>query len=153
MYLIIIALLAFIVVFTIGMYTISVVTSKFVTRTIQARLRALEQLTNEQVPDDWLRPFQRRVMTLHRASADDARLAQLGQKLQKRCLRRLEEMIRYTTNINLTDSKETQQEIVTILKAQQAVWESRKGREWITHVEALDDSNTLVETQENDLNV
>ena len=141
-------LVAFIIVLTTSMYVLSVLASKMVTRAVQTRLRALEQITNGQIPDDWLRPFQRRVVKLRQASANEAQFARLGKRIQQQCVRRLDEMTRYTTNINFADGETTRRNIIETLKTQQQTWPTKGWSDWITSVETLD---TPKENQEADL--
>ncbi|HOT91329.1 MAG TPA: hypothetical protein PLJ78_12525 [Anaerolineae bacterium] len=133
-----IILIVFVVVMVSGMYGFSVLASKLVTHAIQIRLKAVEQITAGRVPDDWLRPFQRRVATLRQTAAEEARFSRLSKHIQRRCLRNLDEMIRFTTRINYTDSAATQKELIGILNTYQEAWAARDWREWITDVENLD---------------
>jgi hypothetical protein len=131
-------LVMFIVIMTGSMYGLSVIASKVVTRAIQERLRALQQLTEGRVPADWLKPFRRRAAALRQKATGDAQLARLARRIQKHCMRLLDEMTRYTANVNMADSEITQKEMIAYLKAQQAAWPTKDWREWIAHVEALD---------------
>ncbi len=133
-----IALLAFVAVMVGGMYGFSVLASKMVTHAIQTRLKALEQITNEQIPDDWLRPFRRRVAALRQTAADEGRFSRLSGRIQRHCLRNLDEMIRFTTRVNYTDSAATQKELLGILNTHRETWAAKEWRAWITHVEDLD---------------
>ncbi len=137
-----ILLIVFVAVMTGGMYGFSKLASKMVTRAIQDRLHALQEVVEGRIPDVWLRPFQRRVATLRDNTASEARLARLGKRIQKYCLRHLDEMTRYVTNINMVDSEVTQQEIVGLLKTYQQTWPGKDWREWIAAVERLDIPDT-----------
>ncbi|HQE93109.1 MAG TPA: hypothetical protein PLQ66_10050 [Anaerolineae bacterium] len=138
-------LVVFIIVMTGSMYGLSVLASKMVTRSIQERLKALQQITAGQVPANWLKPFQKRVAALRRRPAGDVQFARLGKRIQQHCLRLLDEMTRYTTNIHMADSETTQKEMVAYLKAQQAAWPAKDWRDWIAYVEALDTSSAVSE--------
>jgi hypothetical protein len=129
---------AFIAVMTGGLYGFSKLASNMVTRAIHERLHALEEIVEGEVPDAWLKRFQRRAAALRGNDASEAQFARLGKRVQKRCLRNIDEMIRYVTNINLADSETTQKQIVAELKAQQQAWLAKDWREWVAHVEALD---------------
>lgn len=136
-----IALIAFVVVLSGGMYGFSVLASKMLTRAIQDRLHALQEIVEGRIPDVWLKPFRRRTAALRRNAAGEARFARLGKRIQKRCLHHLEEMTQYTSKINFTDSELTQKEIVALLKTYQRTWPAKDWREWIAAVEALDTSS------------
>ncbi|MBN2390977.1 MAG: hypothetical protein JXR84_09645 [Anaerolineae bacterium] len=136
---------AFIAVMTVGMYGFSKLASKMVTRAIHERLQALEAIVKGEIPDAWLKPFQRRAAALHRNAASEAQSSRLGARIQKRCLRNLDEMTRYVTNVNIADTETTHKTIIADLKAQQQTWLAKEWREWIAHVEALD---TLRATEE-----
>jgi len=119
------------------MYGFSKLASKMVTNAIHGRLHALQEIVEGKVPADWLKPFQRRVAALRRNAASEGQFTRLGKRIQKRCLRNLDEMTRYITNINITDTEATHREIIAYLKAQQQTWPAKDWREWIAHVEAL----------------
>lgn len=133
-----ILLLIFIVVMTGSMYAFTKLASKMVTHAIQDRLHALQAVVEGRIPDVWLKPFQRRVATLRRNAASEAQFARLAKRIQQRCLRNLDEMMRYITNINMVDSEMTKQEIVGLLKRYQQTWPAKDWREWIAAVETLD---------------
>ncbi len=142
-----IILLVFVAVMTGGMYGFTKLASKMVTRAIQDRLHALQALVEGRIPDVWLKPFRRRVATLRRNTASEAQFARLGARIQKHCLRNLDEMTRYVTNINMVDSEVTKQEIVGFLKTYQQTWPAKDWREWIAGVEALDTPRATGEDQ------
>ncbi len=131
-------LIVFIAVITGGMFGFSKLASKMVTRAIQNRLHALQAIVEGKIPDVWLKPFQRRSTTLRRNAASEAQFVRLGGRIQKHCLRNLDEMTRYITNVNMTDSETTHKEIVSLLKSYQQTWPAKDWRDWIAHVEALD---------------
>ncbi len=141
-------LIMFIAIMTGSMYGLTVLASKMVTRAIQDRLRALQQITEGRVPAAWLKPFQKRVAALRGRSAGDAQFAQLGGRIQRHCLNLLDEMTRYITKINFTDSEVTRGEIVGLLKAYQKAWPAKDWHAWIADVEGLD---TPSATSENDV--
>ena len=142
-----ILLIVFIAVMTGGMYGFSKLASNMVTRAIQGRLHALEEIVEGQIPTDWLAPFERRVAALRRNAAGDAQFARLGGRIRKRCLRNIDEMTRYITNVNMADTEATHKEIIANLKAQQQAWVAKDWREWIAHVEALDTPRATAEEQ------
>jgi hypothetical protein len=142
-----VVLIVFIVVITGGMLAFSRLASKMVTRAIQERLHALQEIVEGGVPHAWLRPFRRRVVALRRHTASTAQRARLGKRIQKHCLRNLEEMLRYVTNVNLADSETTHKQLIADLKAQQQTWLARDEHTWIAHVEALDVSRATEEEQ------
>ena len=133
----ILGFLGFIVVFTLMIYWANTFTSKYVMRVLDARLTDMEQIVNDnQVPDAWLRPFRRKLAAMRRTGTDDAKLTRLSQQTQKRCLRKLEEMIRYATEANFADSRETKNVVVVALKAQREVWEAMDWPAWIDLLDA-----------------
>ncbi len=138
-----IILIVFVVVMVGGMYGFSTLASKMVTRAIQDRLRALQQITEGQVPADWLKPFRKRVAALRRRAASDAQFARLGDRIEQRCLSRLDEMTRFTAKVNYADSEATQKDLIGLLKAYQQAWPAKNWRDWIAHVEALDMPSTM----------
>lgn len=140
-------LIVFVAVMTGGMYGFTKLASKMVTRAIQDRLHALQEVVEGRIPDIWLRPFQRRVATLRNNTAREAQFARLGGRIQKHCLRHLDEMTRYVTNINMVDSETTKQEIVDLLKRYQQTWPAKDWREWIAVVETLDTPRATEEEQ------
>lgn len=129
---IILGFLGFIVAFTLMMYWANTLTSKYITRLLDTRFTSMEQIVNDnRVPDAWLRPFRQKLTSVRRNGGGDERLTRLGQRTQKRCLRQLEAMIRYATEANFTDTRETKNTIVTTLKAQRDVWETMDWPAWI----------------------
>jgi hypothetical protein len=142
--------IAFIAVMTVGVYGFNKLASKIVTRAIHERLHALQEIVEGRVPDVWLKPFQRRVAALRRNAASEVQFTRLGKRIQKRCLRNLNEMTRYVTNVNIADTETTHKEIIADLKAQQQTWPAKDWREWIAHVEALD-APRATEEEETDL--
>ncbi len=142
-----IILLVFVAVMTGGIYGFTKLASKMVTRAIQDRLHALQEIVEGRIPDAWLKPFQRRVVALRHSAASEVQFARLGARIQKRCLRNLDEMTRYTSNINFTDSEVTKQEIVALLRAYRQTWPNKDWREWVAHVEALATPRTTEEEQ------
>ena len=149
-YPLLILLVLFIVVMTVGLYGLSMVASKIVTRAVQDRLHALQQITEGKVPDVWLKPFRRRAATLRKKAAGDAQFKRLGQRIQKLCLRNLDEMTRYVTSVNMTDSETTHREVIALLKAYQRAWTTKDWRAWIADVEALDTARAT-KTARNDV--
>ncbi len=131
-------LIVFVAVMTGGMYGFTKLASKMVTRAIQDRLHALQEIVEGRIPDVWLRPFQRRVAALRRNAASEAQCARLGGRIQKHCLRHLDEMTRCVTSIKIADTEATHREILADLKAYQQTWPAKDWREWIAAVEALD---------------
>lgn len=139
--------LALIAVMTGGMYGFSKLASKIVTRAIQERLHTLQEIVEGRIPAVWLSPFQRRVAALHRNAASEAQFARLGGRIQQRCLRNLDEMTRYITNVNMADTEATHKAIIADLKAQQQAWSAKNWREWIAAVDTLDMSRATEEEQ------
>jgi len=142
-----IVLIVFVVVLTGGMYGFSVLASKLLTCAIQDRLHALQEIVEGRVPDVWLKPFRRRTAALRRKGASEAQFTRLAKRIQKRCLRHLEEMTQYTSKINFTDSELTQKEIVGLLQTYRQTWTTKDWREWIAAVEALDTPRESKEDQ------
>ncbi len=133
-----ILLVVFIVVMTGSMYVLSVIATNMVTRALRERLWTLQQITEGKVPANWLKPFRKRVAMLRRRVAGDAQFARLGEYIGKRCLSRLDEMTRFTANVNYADSVATQKDLVELLKTYQQAWGAKDWRDWIAAVEALD---------------
>jgi len=144
-----IALIAFVAVLTGGMYGFSVLASKLLTHAIQDRLHALQDIVEGRIPDVWLKPFRRRAEVLRRNAASEAQFIRLAKRIQKRCLHHLDEMTRYTTSVNFTDSELTQKEIVALLQRYQKIWATKDWRAWIAAVEALDTLRPAEEDQTN----
>ena len=142
-----ILLIVFVAVMTGGMYGFSKLASKMVTRAIQERLHALQEVVEGRIPDVWLKPFQGRIATLRRNAASEAQLARLGKRIQKQCLRNLDEMTRYITNVNIADSEATHRGILADLKSRRQTWPAKDWREWIAAVEALDAPRATEEEQ------
>jgi hypothetical protein len=140
-------LVVFVVVVAGGMFIFSKLASKMVTHAIQDRLHALQEIVEGRIPDVWLRPFQRRVTALRSKAASEAQFARLGRRIQKYCLRNLDEMTRYITNIKIADTEATHRTILADLKAQQQAWPAKDWREWIAHVEELDTPHPIEEDQ------
>ena len=133
----ILGFLGFIVAFTLMVYSANVITSKYVTRILDARFTSMEQIVNDKrVPEAWLHPFRQRLTSARRNGGSDAKLARLGRQTQKRCLRKLEAMIRYATEANFTDTRSTKNIVTTTLKAQRDVWETMDWSAWIDLLDA-----------------
>lgn len=92
---------------------------------LDARVRACEQIANyQQIPEAWLQPFRERAALLHRAGNDADAQAKLGALAKKRCLRQLDELIRFYEHTNLVDSAETRRTLLATLREQRARWET-----------------------------
>lgn len=130
-------IIGFSVLFALTMYWANKLTEKYVVRIMDTRFTSLEQIVNDKrVPDAWLRPFRKKLAKARNAGANDVKLTRLGQQTQQRCLRELEEMIRYATDVNFTDTRETKSVIIAELKAQRELWETMDWQAWIAVLDA-----------------
>ncbi|MBN1873027.1 MAG: hypothetical protein JXA33_02275 [Anaerolineae bacterium] len=112
-----------IVVFSIGLYLMSRWAASYVERIVQGRLDAMEELVNRKhIPEVWLRPFQEQLTKYQEKGADEKKIARVKQKAQKRCLRRIDELIKYVENVNFTDGGETKAALLNTLHTYQETW-------------------------------
>lgn len=124
-----IGFVAFVAVFTLLAYLASRWMSSYVQRNIEGRLRALDRIVNEeQVPEEWLSSFRKRVSRLKQAGATPRQLAVLSGLARKRCLANIAELIRYVESTGLADTPETKQLMLSSLREQEERW--RDDRAW-----------------------
>lgn len=123
----ILAFLAFVVVFTLLMYGVTRWASKFVHQQISERLDAIEQIVNqERVPETWLARYRKRAVRLAEAGASEEQIRKLSEIARKRSLANLQELIRFVDARNLADTEATKQLMLRSLREQEARWEDQE---------------------------
>ena len=82
----ILGFLGFIVAFTLMVYSANVITSKYVTRILDARFTSMEQIVNDKrVPEAWLHPFRQRLTSaLYRHPVDEEHCHHRAQSTTRR---------------------------------------------------------------------
>lgn len=126
--------LALILFFTLMAYLVGKVVSRYVRNVITARLEAIDQIVNEeQVPENWLRRYRRRVARLRESSADERQIVPLKRLARKRALANVEELIRYVKETGVTKDPETKRMVVAELEQQAERW--RDDETWDALIE------------------
>ena len=138
---VLLAFLAFVVVFTLLVFFVNRWLSSYIRGHISGRLEAIDQIVNqEQVPDAWLRSHRRRARKLKAAGATDQQLLALSRLARKQCLANIRELIRYAEDVKFTDSEATRHFMSDELRTQERRWQDDK--EWY----ALVDFSSAMET-------
>lgn len=98
---------------------------RYARRAYQARLREIDRIVNqEQVPQDWLRPYLSQIVRLQDGKGTDVQIPQLTEIARKRCLANIRELIRYVERANVTRSEAANAHLLDSLREQEARWQS-----------------------------
>lgn len=124
MWWLILAFIAFVLLFTLVMYFLTRWSTGFVERQITERLEAIDQIVNEeQVPNVWLATYRQQARKLEEGGATQAQIHALSGVARKRCLANIHELIRFVESRKLTDTEATQQLMLRSLREQALRWE------------------------------
>ena len=97
-------------------------------RLIESRFQAAENIANEErVPPGWLRSFQRRRDRILRARGSEVQVQGAVERARRRCLRRLDGLIRFFEHSAFVDTPSTRHQLLRTLRAQRERWQ---GEEW-----------------------
>jgi hypothetical protein len=92
-------------------------------RVINARLNSAEILVNEgKLPEDWVQPFREQIEGIRLKGGSESDMKRVGHRARQRCLRNLDNTIKFFQERNVTDSEDTRQFLLGSLK---------KRRDWV----------------------
>ena len=75
---------------------------------LQSKFQAADTITNEErVPKEWLRSFRRRADRIRRMGGGAERLQRMAERTRKRCLRKLDSLLRFFEHSAFVDSPST----------------------------------------------
>lgn len=98
-------------------------------RLVESRFRAAESIANEErVPQEWLRSFRRRLDRIERAGGSEARVARSVERARRRCLRRVDDLMRFFEGSPYVDTPSVRHQLLRALQSQRERWE---GEEWL----------------------
>jgi hypothetical protein len=79
-------------------------------------------IVNEgKLPEAWVRPFCRRIEAIRRKGGSESKMERVGHQARQRCLRKLDGLIKFFRERNVTDSEETRKFLLTSLQ-ERRVW-------------------------------
>ena len=88
-------------------------------RLIGARLSDAEHIVNEgRPPEAWVQPYRERIEAIRGKGGSDSKIERVGRRARQRCLRNLDNTIKFFQERNVTDSEKTRQFLLTTLKKQ-----------------------------------
>lgn len=88
-------------------------------RIIGARLSDAEHIVNEgKLPEVWVQPYRERIEVIQSKGGSDSKIERVGRQARQRCLRNLDNTIRFFQERNVTDSEKTRQLLLASLKKQ-----------------------------------
>lgn len=97
--------------------------NRYVTRDLEDRLRAIQVIINEKnVPEFWRAPFIKKIAALRLKEGTSTQFAQIEEKAKQRCLRQMDDLIKYCENFRLTDGADTQKSMLDELRQHRARW-------------------------------
>ena len=73
----------------------------------------------EKLPEAWLQPFRERIDAIQRKDGSEKRIDRVGHKARQRCLRSLDNLIKFFEKREITDNEQTRQLMLTSLQQQQ----------------------------------
>jgi hypothetical protein len=86
-------------------------------RAIGSRLSDAEHIVNEgKLPEAWVQPFRERIEGIRGKGGPESKLERVGHQARLRCLRNLDDMIKFFQERNVTDGEETRQFLLRSLK-------------------------------------
>ena len=92
-------------------------------RIINSRLNNAEILVNEgKLPEDWMQPFREQIEGIRLQSGSEDKMERVGHRARQRCLRNMDDTIKFFQERNVTDSEDTRQFLLSSLK---------ERRDWI----------------------
>jgi hypothetical protein len=104
-------------------------------RIIGSRLSDAEHIVNEgHLPEAWVQPFRERIDAIQRKGGSESKTERVGHQARQRCLRNLDDMIKFFQERNVTDGEDTRQFLLTSLKERRdwvatASWQALLGPE------------------------
>jgi hypothetical protein len=102
-------------------------------RSVESRFRAAEQIVNdEQVPEEWLCPFRRRINAIRRRAGSEERVATVAGRARARCLHKLDALIGYFQSSPFVSDKGARRTLLRSLQVQRNRWLSA---DWVSLTE------------------
>jgi len=132
-----------IVVFVGITYLANHLLSVYIGRMIGGRLDDIDQLVNEEkVPGLWLQPFRQKFIAARRSGADAEALARIGEHARQQCLRKLDDLLKYSEYVRLADTPETKELVLDSLRVQRTRWVEMTGAAWMAYALQTEDVAT-----------
>ena len=123
MLLAIIALGVLIGVVTTGLYIITRWGMNIAMKDIVARLQAGETIVSqESVPEAWVAQYRRRIEAMRKAGKSEEEIERVGLHARDRCLRQIDDLIKFYEKANIVDSSETRDILIGALQEQRKRW-------------------------------
>jgi hypothetical protein len=126
----ILAFSALILFITLMTYLVGRWVSRYVQQIITARIRAIDQIVNqERIPESWIRRQRRRVRRLQTSGADEGRINRLKLRARERAQERLDDLMKYVRETGIADTPETKRMVLQELEQTAKRW--RDDEIWI----------------------
>ena len=78
-------------------------------------------IVNEgKLPEAWVQPFRKRIETIRRKGGSESKMERVGHQARQRCLRKLDGMIKFFRERNVTDGEDTREFLLTSLQQRRA---------------------------------
>lgn len=101
---------------------------------IAIRQRAAQCIVEEgRVPEEWARPYRRRLDSLQRKGGSPAEAERIGQRAQARFLRQLDDLTRYFERARCFDTEETRRLVLRSLEERRDQWAAAAWQDLLGH--------------------
>lgn len=99
-------------------------------RDVVTRVRAAETIIEQRhLPDDWLAPYRAKIEALRSAGKSEEDVARVGHNAQAQCLRKIDELMRFFRQVNVTDTPDTRRTILAALQTRRDQWSATPWQE------------------------
>lgn len=93
------------------------------TRRFECRLRAVEEIVNEErVPEMWIRSSCQRIHEIRRSDGTDDEIERVGRRAHTHCLHQLDSLMCFLQDGNFFDSPETRAMVLEALHERRDTW-------------------------------
>ena len=90
---------------------------------IESRMRAAESIVNrDQLPDEWLKPYRKRIAALRERGKDQDEIEQVGRTALAGSLRQIDGLIKFFESSSLVDSAESRETLLGSLREKKMRW-------------------------------
>ena len=128
MSIVLLSFFAMVLVFAMLIYLTNRILPMLIRRMITGRLEAIEQIVNNrEVPEAWIAPFRKRITRQGETVPSD----RIGKRAQRKCLAKLDDLIKYTEGFKLADTEETKRLMLDALREQRAAWAAQTPQVWL----------------------